>query len=83
MKNEKRENRKRKLPSAPKGSPAEVSSSKFEPPTVPLESIVSAELLVEPDIQTFANAVTDPIRHVCMAADKQVRMEIKQYTYFL
>nr|AAC80008.1 retinoic acid X receptor [Tripedalia cystophora] len=71
LKKERKDYRKR-LPSTPKGSPAEVTSSKVDLPMIPIESIIAAETLVDPGIQTFASANTDPIRHVCLAADKQL-----------
>ena len=41
-------------------------------PLIPIDSVVSAEGMVDPAIQLFANTSVDPIRHVCLAADKQV-----------
>ena len=76
LKKEKKETGKRKMTSggssAPKGSPVEVTSSRVEMPLIPIDSIVSAESMVDPAIQMFANTSVDPIRHVCLAADKQV-----------
>lgn len=80
LKKEKKETGKRKTPSGvastPKGSPVEVTSSRVEMPLIPIDSIVSAESMVDPAIQMFANTSVDPIRHVCLAADKQVNFLI-------
>jgi len=76
LKKEKKETGKRKMTSSgnntPKGSPVEVTSSRVEMPLIPIDSIVSAESMVDPAIQMFANTSVDPIRHVCLAADKQL-----------
>ena len=77
LRKEKKESGKRKVSSGassstPKGSPVEVTSSRVEMPLIPIDSIVSAESMVDPAIQMFANTSVDPIRHVCLAADKQV-----------
>ena len=73
LKKERKETSKRKMTSnSSKGSPVEVSSSRSEMPTIPIESVVSAETMVEPAISMYASASFDPIRHVCLAADKQV-----------
>ena len=49
-----------------------MTSSRVEMPLIPIDLVVSAESMVEPSIQLFANTSVDPIRHVCLAADKQV-----------
>ena len=80
LKKEKKDSGKRKMTSGaastPKGSPVEVTSSRVEMPLIPVDSIVSAESMVDPAIQMFANTSVDPIRHVCLAADKQVKFLI-------
>lgn len=38
-----------------------------------MNTINSAELFVDPKIAEFANVEFDPIRQLCLAADKQVR----------
>ena len=40
--------------------------------TVDLSCVVAAENKVDPKIQEFASVSVDPIRQVCLAADKQV-----------
>lgn len=76
LKKEKKETGKRKVSSGSsstsKGSPVEVTSSRVEMPLIPIDSIISAESMVDPAIPVFANTSVDPIRHVCLAADKQV-----------
>ncbi|XP_065068108.1 retinoic acid receptor RXR-alpha-B-like isoform X2 [Rhopilema esculentum] len=76
LKKDKKDTTKRKAGSGtgnlPKGSPVEVTSSRVEMPLIPIDSVVSAEGMVDPAIQLFANTSVDPIRHVCLAADKQL-----------
>lgn len=40
--------------------------------TIELSKINEAELSVDPKINSFANIAVDPIRQLCLAADKQV-----------
>ena len=42
------------------------------PPLVDISLLVAAEDFVDPKIEKFANVDMDPIRHICLAADKQV-----------
>eukprot|EP00794_Sanderia_malayensis_P015978 gene15978-17588_t len=76
LKKEKKDSNKRKMATntnnTPKGSPVEVSSSRTDLPIIPVESVIAAETMVDPSIQTYASASVDPIRHVCLAADKQL-----------
>ena len=54
-----------------------VSSSHLSSPvetvqTIDIKEINDAELYVDPKINAFANIAVDPIRQLCLAADKQV-----------
>ena len=40
--------------------------------TIEIKEINDAELYVDPKINAFANIAVDPIRQLCLAADKQV-----------
>lgn len=74
-KKEKQEKRKQEKQQK-ESSFAEVSSSlagDSQVQTIDLKEINSAELLVDPKISNFANITVDPIRQLCLAADKQVR----------
>lgn len=53
-------------------SSTEVSSSENQILTVDLQCISNAELFVDPKISNFVDVSIDPIRQLCLAADKQV-----------
>jgi len=61
---------------------ASVSSSQTDSrvQVIDLETINSAELYVDPKINAFANISIDPIRQLCLAADKQVFISIHVLT---
>jgi len=62
---------------------ASVSSSQTDSrvQVIDLETINSAELYVDPKINAFANISIDPIRQLCLAADKQVFISIHVLTW--
>jgi len=48
------------------------SDSEENPLSIDLSVIAAAELFVDPKIEEFANVKFDPIRQLCLAADKQL-----------
>ena len=60
------------LEGAAASSVSSSSQSDFRVQVIDLQTINSAELYVDPKINAFANISIDPIRQLCLAADKQV-----------
>lgn len=72
-KKEKQEKRKQeKIQKESSSSEVSSSLSDVHVQTIDLKEINSAELFVDPKISNFANITVDPIRQLCLAADKQV-----------
>ena len=72
------EDKKRKADKK-KESAAKSQATDDNPLVIDMNTINSAELFVDPKIAEFANVEFDPIRQLCLAADKQVR----RYLYAL
>lgn len=64
--------KKKQMTTAVADSSTEVSSSENQILTVDLQCISNAELFVDPKISNFVDVSIDPIRQLCLAADKQL-----------
>lgn len=74
MEREKRDKTKKKEDKQPQQPVVSSSHHKRvdQVEVIELSKINEAELSVDPKINSFANIAVDPIRQLCLAADKQV-----------
>ena len=77
MEREKRDKTKKKEDKQPQQQQQQVVSSSHHHQVdvvevIEMSKINEAELSVDPKINSFANIAVDPIRQLCLAADKQV-----------